>query len=1513
MMRTTDVRHLESRQQSAPLWDPAYERDSCGVGLVVDIAGKPSREIVEKAIAGLVNLTHRGGVGADERAGDGAGILLQLPHAFLSSELGRDLTAGDYGVAMVFLPIDEAGGAVGRRLVEQGFAERGLAVDTWRVVPVNADVLGPTAVATQPSIAQAIVLRPDSLETEAFERAMMLARRAIERLAANEGLADKDLFVASCSCRTIVYKGFFLPEDLDSFYPDLKNPLFESAIALFHQRYSTNTFPTWGLAQPFRFLAHNGEINTVQGNRTWMQARSPMLELADGTTADELRPVVSMSGSDSLTLDNAIELIRHSDRSLPHALMMAVPEPWEQLPEMNPERRAFYDFHAGLLEQWDGPAALGFSDGVIAGATLDRNGLRPLRWAITEDGWFVAGSEAGTVNIDQTKIVEKGRLGPGQMIAVDTSRGVVLRNEELKQEVAHRQPYADWLDEGRIKLNIQPEPDEPSIVPVDADAKTRAALTKPDPLVVARQRAFGYTAEDIRLIVMPMGGERKEPTWSMGDDAPLAVLSDVPRPLTAYFRQRFAQVTNPAIDSLRERSVMALDAFIGPRSNPLVESKDQAKLIHLRSMVLAVNELEALRSQTAIPVSEISTVFSLADDSLKAAIDRVCAESEAAVRAGSGLLIISDTRLDESHAAVPMSLAVGAAHNHLIRQGLRTRADIVCETGEVWDVHQFAILVGYGASGVHPYLALGAAAALAGTRGYEETRPLELRRNYIYSLEYGFLKVTAKMGISTASGYRGAQIFEAIGLSPDLVDAYFTGTPSRLGGIGLTEIEADVRARHEAAFTEMSPRLPDHGLVKFKKDGEAHAYSPTLVKAIQKASQENDKEAYEEYRELVRQQPLTTIRDLLELKPIGPAISVDEVEPAEAIIKRFIVTAMSLGSLSPEAHQTLAIAMNRLGARSNSGEGGEDPSWYDQEGPDVRHNKVKQVASGRFGVTARYLSKAEELEIKVAQGAKPGEGGQLPGFKVTEFVARMRHAVPGLPLISPPPHHDIYSIEDLAQLIYDLRQINPKAKIGVKLVAEAGVGTVAAGVAKARADYILIAGHSGGTGAAPLASIKHAGVPWELGLAETQQTLIMNGLRSRVRLRTDGGLKTPEDVLVAAMLGADEFGFGTSVLVAMGCDMARQCHLNTCPTGIATQRADLRAKFTGTPEMIIGYFNQLVQAVRETMAALGARSIEELIGRTDLLGTKQVTGRASLLDLSSLLPEPAAELERRKSIDIDHDAEDTLDKRMLAQIEEAISAGRGIEISEQISTKDRTVGARIAGRLTVLRETQPSPMDPVTVKLKGSAGQSFGAFLVNGLNLELEGEANDYVGKGMTGGEITIRPIADAAFTTPQAIAGNTLLYGATGGSAFIAGRVGERFMVRNSGCSAVVEGVGDHGCEYMTGGVAVILGRTGRNFGAGMTNGRAFVYDPQDGLSIRINTDSVDLERVQIQDQEAETLRGLIERHLAATGSAVAKDILDRWNDAIGQFWHVIPNAVREAAALASVTEQELAEGAAD
>lgn len=1497
----------------SPLYDPAFEHDSCGVGLVVDIQGRPSREIVRKALSGLVNLTHRGGVGADARTGDGAGILLQVPHAFFAATVPEldGLAAGEYGVVMAFLPTDAETRQAALDMVAAAATAVGFEQPTWRDVPVNPAVLGKAAGKTRPHIAQGFVRRPADMALAVFESRLMVMRRYAEKAAAAAGFTDDALFIASCSARTVIYKGFCLPEDLERFFPDLADERLASAIALFHQRYSTNTQPTWGLAQPFRMIAHNGEINTVAGNRSWMRARARDLVPTNGLPADAFDPPVAMSGSDSLSLDTAIEMLRHTGRSLPHALMMTIPEPWERLPEMDDKRRAFYDFHAGMMEQWDGPAALAFTDGVLAGATLDRNGLRPLRYAITDAGWFVAGSEAGTVEIDQSTVVEKGRLGPGQMILVDTELGVVLRNPELKANVASNAPYRQWLEDNRIPLPVVEEPDEPLPVPVDADAKTRVAATKTPPDVVQLQRAFGYSAEDLRLIITPMAGEKKEPTWSMGDDAPLAVLSEVPRPISAYFRQRFAQVTNPAIDSLRERSVMALDTWIGPRANLLERIPDHARLMHLRSVVLTGGELEAITRQDALPVATIATIFPISEESgaLREALERIVADAEAAVRGGVSVILLSDASLDADHALVPMAMAVGAIHHHLISQGLRMRADIVCDAGEVWDVHQLAVLIGHGAAAVHPRLALDASARLSATRGYETVTPAVLRANYVAMLEYGFLKVMAKMGISTASGYRGAQIFEILGLDDEIVDLCFAGTPSRIGGLGFAEIEADIRKRHEDAFTEVAARLPDLGVVKFKKDGETHAFAPTVVKSLQDAARNNDHTAYGRYRDLIREQPLTTLRDLLFLRPVGDPVPVEEVESAQAIAARFVVTAMSLGSLSPEAHSTLAKAMNRIGARSNSGEGGEDPDWYDAPGPDVPHNKVKQVASGRFGVTTRYLTMAEELEIKIAQGAKPGEGGQLPGFKVTAFVARMRHAVEGLPLISPPPHHDIYSIEDLAQLIYDLRQVNPKAKIGVKLVAEAGVGTVAAGVAKARADYILVSGHSGGTGAAPLASIKHAGVPWELGVAETQQTLIQAGLRNRVRLRTDGGIKTPEDVLIAAMLGADEFGFGTSVLVALGCDMARQCHLNTCPTGIATQRADLRAKFAGTPEMVIGYFEQLTQGIRELLADLGARSIGELIGRTDLIGERRFDGRPGLLNLRALHPKPAAANVRRKTVDIDHAADEVLDDRLWKDIEPQLTGNAQVVVSAPITTENRTTGARISGLLTRKREGAPTTLDRIELRLRGSAGQSFGAFGVHGVSLHLEGEANDYVGKGMNGGELSIRPFAEAAFTNAQTIAGNTILYGATGGTAFIAGKVGERFMVRNSGATAVVEGIGDHGCEYMTGGQAVILGRTGRNFGAGMTNGSAWVFDPEGSFPSRINGESVLLERPD--PASLTTVRELVQRHVDATGSVPGAAILADWDTSAASFWEVVPHAARE---LRALQEAELGEeGAAD
>ena len=1518
---------LATARRQAPLYDPCYEHDACGVGLVVDIAGRPDRRIVDMALAGLVNLTHRGGVGAGARTGDGAGILTQIPHTLFAPDLARlghgDLAAGDYAVAMTFLPQDSTQAAEATRLVESAMLDAGLPLLGWRAVPTDPSVLGAPATATMPTIRQLLVLRPPTTAGDTFERALFLARKAAERTVQAAGIDG--FFLASCSARSLIYKGFCLPEDLAAFYTDLRDPAYTSAIALFHQRYSTNTFPTWALAQPFRFLAHNGEINTISGNRRWMEARGPSLAFADGTHGDALHPVVTWNGSDSLSLDNTLELLYHGGRSLPHALMMCVPEAWEQSLEMPAPRRAFADFHAGLMEQWDGPAALTFSDGVIAGAALDRNGLRPLRYAITGTGLFIAGSEAGTVECDPATIVEKGRLDPGQMIVVDTVRGVLLKNDDLKAEVAGAAPYAGWLAAGRIRLAVQPTPlIEVAAFPAETGAAPQLnARAQPDTEVIALQRAFGYSAEDIRLIIQPMAGEAKEPTWSMGDDAPLAVLSDLPRPLSAYFRQRFAQVTNPAIDSLRERQVMALDTFIGPRGNLLVEEASQARLIHLPSIVLGPGEWAALDALDAVPglpfgIGRLSTRFVLAtspDDpsgeSLAEALRRLLTCAEAAVRAGAGLLLLSDRGLDQRHAAMPMLLAAAAIHHHLIREGLRLKTDLVAETGEVWDIHQLCVLIGYGLSAVDPYLALDTAAGLAGTRGYETQTPITLRANYRHALENGFLKVAAKMGISTASGYRGAQIFETIGLDQSLIDRYFTGTPARLGGIGLAAIEADIRHRHTGAYAECATKLPDLGLARFRKEGETHAFNPTLVKALQQAALTNDPVDYASYHELAKRQPPTAIRDLLAFKPLGDPVSLAEVEPAAALIGRFVVTAMSLGALSPEAYRTLAIAMNRLGARSNSGEGGEDPRWYDERG-DIPHSKVKQVASGRFGVTARYLAQAEELEIKISQGSKPGEGGQLPGHKVTAFIARLRHAVPGLPLISPPPHHDIYSIEDLAQLIYDLRQINPRAKIGVKLVAEAGVGTIAAGVAKARADYILISGHSGGTGASPLASIKHAGCPWELGLAETQQTLVMNGLRSRVRLRTDGGLKTAEDIVAAAMLGAEEFGFGTSVLVAIGCDMARQCHLNTCPTGIATQREDLRAKYTGTPEMVIAYFERLAEATRELLASLGARSIDDLVGRSDLLARRDLAGRAGMLDLTPLFAGPAAASARKKSIDIDHHAGETLDQRILRDIGPALEAGHPVEYSAPIRTEHRATGARIAGTITLRRAANPTPIEQVTLRFTGSAGQSFGAFTVAGMTLRLEGEANDYVAKGMSGGEIAIYPPRQAPFTAPQVIAGNTILYGATGGALYLAGRAGERFAVRNSGATVVVEGVGDHGCEYMTGGTVLVLGPTGRNFGAGMTNGTIYVLDLENRFPRQINTGSVQIERIHASEDRANLL-ALLLRHLELTASAQAQALLANIAATIERCWHVTPTATTTPALPLVIPKELESQGAAD
>lgn len=1488
MMRSSS----EEQLRGAALYRPEYEHDACGTGFVADLSGKPSRTIVEYALEAVVNLTHRGAVSADAKTGDGAGITVQLPRQLLVRELvqhhGRTVEPERLAAGLVFLPPHDA--ALAARLKAELMAAlqvQGIPDVWWRTVPIQPEVLGQQARQSMPLIEQVIAARPAGIDEQEFERRLYLARRRVERFAKEQGA--REFFVPSLSCRTIVYKGLFVAKDLAAFYCDLTDPLMESALALFHQRYSTNTFPTWQLAQPFRRIAHNGEINTLQGNRNWMRAREP--ELSSPLWGERLReilPLIDPDGSDSMSLDQVLELLELSGRDIVHAVAMLIPEAWEHMDDLPAEVRAFFDYHAGLMEPWDGPAAIAFTDGRVAGAVLDRNGLRPARYSITDDGLVILASETGVIDLSGRRVIERGRLGPGQMLVVDTATGTVYRNHEIKQLLAARRPYAQWLQEHRLRLH-------------PLSTETNGHETE-DTDWLRRQVAFGFTAEDQRLVVHPMAVEGKEPLWSMGDDTPLAVLSDFPRPLAHFFRQRFAQVTNPPIDSLREKLVMSLDVYLGPRHSLLTETPEHAALLHLRTPFLDESEFAALIHHPVLRARTLQAVFPVAEgpQGLARRLETLLAEAERAIDEGASLLVLTDREVDAAHAPIPMPLAVGAVHHHLIQVGKRMRASLVCETGDVWDVHQAAVLIGYGAAAVHPYLGLHAARSFAGSRGAEQLSADELAKRYLKQLDYGLLKIMSKMGISTLASYQGAQLFEILGLAQEVVDRYFTGTPSRLGGLDLLGIAERVLKRHAQAYGEALERLPDWGFVRFRKDGEYHAFSPTTVRALQQAAQTGDRETYRQYVQLVQNRRPMALRDLLTFRPTQP-IPIDEVEPAEEIRKRFVVTAMSLGALSPEAHRTLAIAMNRIGARSNCGEGGEDPDWYYEEGIDVPHNKIKQVASARFGVTAEYLVRAEELEIKIAQGSKPGEGGQLPAHKVTAIIARFRHAIPGIQLISPPPHHDIYSIEDLAQLIYDLKMVNPRARVGVKLVAEAGVGTIAAGVAKAHADYILISGHSGGTGASPLSSIKYAGVPWELGLAETQQTLVLNDLRSRVRLRTDGGLQTARDIIIAALLGAEEFGFGSAALVTIGCDMARQCHLNTCPTGIATQREDLRKRFAGKPEHVINFFTLLAEEVREHLAMLGARRFDDIVGRVELLKQlDDVEGPGALLDLSPLLAAPAdPEVPRRCLYDrnIFHDLTGpALDEWLLEQARPALEERQPVRISATVRNHHRAVGGRLAGALSLRFGKEHAPEGLITVELEGQAGQSFGAWCWHGLTLILNGEANDYVGKGMGGGTIVVRsPEPPADPDRPHVLVGNTVLYGATGGELFVAGQAGERFAVRNSGAVAVVEGVGDHGCEYMTGGLVVVLGPTGRNFAAGMTNGLAYVFDPSGTFPARLNREYVQLERLSEEDDEP--LRALIAKHVALTGSQRGREILERWSELRSAFWKVVPHPPLEAA----------------
>ncbi len=1487
------------------------ERDSCGVGFIATTDGQATHNLIEQALAALGCLEHRGGCSADRDSGDGAGLLTGIPLAVFQpwfTERQLPLPApGTLGVGMAFLPQATEAAAQRRQFVEQVVQATGLTVLGWRAVPVRPEVLGLQAREYQPRIEQIFVTSPH-LRGADLDHLLYIARSRI-----GKELAD-DFYICSFSCRTIVYKGMVRSAVLGNFYSDLQNPEFTSQFAVYHRRFSTNTMPKWYLAQPMRLLGHNGEINTLLGNINWMAARELNLA-AEGWTADEieqLKPIVNVQNSDSANLDSVMELLVRTGRSPLEAAMLLVPEAYQNQPDLDayPEIVDFYDYHSGLQEPWDGPAMLVFCDGHTVGATLDRNGLRPARYCITRDGYVVVASEAGVVPLDEAEIVEKGRLGPGQLIAVDLERREILKNWDIKQRIAHQHPYGDWVRQFRVEIKPQ--------------AFATAATLTPAQLL-QQQTAFGYTAEDVDLIVVAMAAQAKEPTFCMGDDIPLAALSDKPRLLYDYFKQRFAQVTNPPIDPLRESLVMSLRTQLGKRGNLLATQPDDARLLKLDTPILNDAELAAVKA-APFGARELLTLFDFSSGpaGLAAALDHLCQAASAAVAAGSEILILSDretTGLRETQTYIPPLLAVGAVHHHLIAQGLRLKASLVVDTAQCWSTHHFACLIGYGASAICPYLALETVRnwwqdeKTQKLMAHEKLPALTLaqaQENYRRAVEAGLLKILSKMGISLLSSYHGAQIFEAIGLGAEIIDRCFRGTTSRLGGLSLAELAQEIIAFHERAFPLTAKKLANYGFVNYKPGGEYHMNSPEMAKALHKAVAGRDYDHYEVYRQYLEGRPATALRDLLDFRSDRPPIPLAEVEPVETIVQRFCTGAMSLGSLSREAHETLAIAMNRLGGKSNSGEGGEDPQRFnpitdvdaDGHSPTFAHLKglqngdiassaVKQVASGRFGVTPEYLMSGRQVEIKVSQGAKPGEGGQLPGKKVSPYIAMLRRSKPGVPLISPPPHHDIYSIEDLAQLIFDLHQINPTAKVSVKLVAEIGIGTVAAGVAKANADVIQISGHDGGTGASPLSSIKHAGVPWELGVTEVHRVLLENQLRDRVLLRADGGFKTGYDVVVAALMGAEEYGFGSVSMIAEGCIMARICHTNNCPVGVATQQEKLRQRFPGTPGHVVNFFYFIAEEVRQLLARLGYRQLTEVIGRSDLLTPRTDAGvtKTQGLDLTPLTQPPVTDTRDWLEHEAVHDNGLVLDDELLRdpQLQAAIRDQGSYRKTVTAINTDRTIGARIAGQIAKQYGNDGFEGE-IALTFTGSAGQSFGAFNLPGMTLHLFGEANDYVGKGMHGGEIIIHPPEDSTYDPAMnAIIGNTCLYGATGGVLYANGRAGERFAVRNSLGRAVIEGAGDHCCEYMTGGVVVVLGAVGRNVGAGMTGGLAYFLDEDGKFPQRVNPEIVKLQRVVTAAGEAQ-LKALITAHAERTGSPKAQTILADWSHYLGQFWQVVP-----------------------
>ena len=1511
----------EPSQRLQGLWDQR-EQDACGIGFIADIQGRKSYRVLKMALQALERLSHRGAVGADGRTSDGTGVLTQIPWGLLKQRFPH-LTAeeSDMAVGVFFLPIDEPGSDPVKELITKTFRRSDLSILAWGAVPIDPEVLGRDARETLPRIVQVVVERPVGVERgEAFERRLLLARKRLERMARQRRLDD--FAVVSLSHQTLVYKSMAMARDLTDFYPDLADPAFETAIALFHQRFSTNTRPTWRLAQPFRMLAHNGEINTIQGNLNWMKTRESQLESEIwGEDLAELMPVLDERASDSAMLDQVLEMLCLSGRDPLHSIMMLMPEAGARTESgHDPQLQAFYDYHAALIEPWDGPAAVVLTDGRTVAAALDRNGLRPQRFWRTSDDLLILGSEVGIVDLPAGSIVEKGRLGPGQMIAVDTEARELLRNDQIKKQIAGRKPYKEWLDQHRIH--------PPEIAPQETGSTV-------DPAVLFRaQQAFGYTKEALERIVDPMLSSGKPPVGSMGNDAPLSVLSQQPQLLYGYFKQRFAQVTNPPIDPLRERLVFSLETFAGGWSNLLAEEvPETAHVVRFSFPILTGAQFQWLTQldDTSLRCATLDATWAIEEgkQGLRRAVDRLAVQAEQAAREEVSLIVLSDRQVGPERAPVPMLLATSAVHHHLVRCGQRMKVSLICDTAEPREDHHYACLLGFGATLIHPYLALATVRDRSGELEVPQATGLA---NYLRALEQGLLKALSRLGVCPMTSYHGAQLFEILGLDEDVVEQYFTGTRSRVGGVGLKTLAEDVLEVHAQAFGQPAadhPKLLDRGFFRFRKGGEHHELRPKVFKHLHKAVRTGSREAFVEYSSAVSQAQPARLRDLLAPKRVEQPLPLADVEPIEELVRRFCSAAMSMGALSKEAHEVVAVGMNRLGARSNSGEGGEhsirfepydsDVSeqdflghWRPSEG-DWGNSAIKQVASGRFGVTPEYLRSAQEIEIKMAQGSKPGEGGQIPGHKVTVEVAELRHSVAGVPLISPPPHHDIYSIEDLAQLIHDLKRVNPQARIGVKLVSLAGVGTVACGVAKAGADYILISGDDGGTGASPLSSIKHAGMPWEIGLAETQQMLVRSGLRGRVSLRVDGGLKTGRDVLLAALLGAEEFAFGTAPLIAVGCVMARQCHLNTCPVGIATQRPELRKKFPGTPEHVVAFMSFVAEEVRHGLSVMGATRLDDIVGRFDLIEAHEDRAPVKGLHLDRLLanPDPVGRQARRRTDERNGRAVARLDDRVF--VVGAAALNRGLDSlhsmtvtgSFHITNQDRSVGARLSGHLAS-QDRMWRPLDrPLRFDFYGVAGQSFGVFLAEGLDFRLAGEAQDYVGKGLSGGRIVLRegePTIDPSVEAPadpsagqtsaddQVIAGNTLLYGATRGELFAAGRVGERFCVRNSGASAVVEGCGDHGCEYMTGGVAVILGSVGRNFGAGMSGGRAFVWDPDNRLSELVNPEMVSVSYLDLHDDALLQLRALVDRHVELTGSRRASEILADWPNNADSFAVVRP-----------------------